>query len=558
MTINSSGNKGKGDNSNNSDNGMTHDQEALFHQVRLFSGLNHQELHSLEKGKEVWFNRGDKILDEGQYDTFYVVLEGKVEIILRDGAKESILSTYNSGDHFGELPIILGWSEHKCAAFAAEKTRLLEWDTESFWRMVYSSPSLIKQILQSMGQLLKTLETVLQHNQKLIALGGLAAGLAHELNNPAAAAKRSVTQLSDSILEWRSLIQRLNGEEGITSSQWSYVCKLRDNTKNFDPGLASRRILDGVSMTNDTITGAGAGATKTDDPIMQSEIEEGIINWLETHGISDGWKLASDLLDAGITINELNEISKIINSRSRSLKGTDMTDGDDGDDGDNNRNAKNLEDILSWLTTSIKVDHLLYEIKSSTVRISDLVSAVKSYSYMDRTPLQEVDIHEGLESTLTILQYKLRKAGINVIREFDPNLQKINAYGNELNQVWTNLIDNAIDGIGKDGTISIRTKNEGNDHVLVEIADNGKQGIPEDVKSHIFEPFFTTKEQGKGTGIGLSISHRIVTETHRGDIRVYSVPGETRFQVRLPIIYKEGLEKRYWSWVKPMDYQAKS
>jgi signal transduction histidine kinase len=316
-------------------------------------------------------------------------------------------------------------------------------------------------------------------------------------------------------------------------------------------------------MTNDTITSAASATTKTDDPIMQSEIEERIINWLETHGISDGWKLASDLLDAGITINELNEISKIINSRSRSLKGTDMTGGDevdevDDDDRDNNGNAKNLEDILSWLTTSIKVDHLLYEIKSSTVRISDLVSAVKSYSYMDRAPLQEVDIHEGLESTLTILQYKLRKAGINVIREFDPNLQKINAYGNELNQVWTNLIDNAIDGIGKDGTISIRTKNEGNDHVLVEIADNGKQGIPEDIKSHIFEPFFTTKEQGKGTGIGLSISHRIVTETHRGDIRVYSVPGETRFQVRLPIIYKEGLEKRYWSWVKPMDYQAKS
>jgi signal transduction histidine kinase len=164
---------------------------------------------------------------------------------------------------------------------------------------------------------------------------------------------------------------------------------------------------------------------------------------------------------------------------------------------------------------------------------------------VDQTPLQKVDIHKGIESVLTMLQYKLKKAEITIIREYDSNLPHVNAYGNELNQVWTNLIDNAIDGIGERGIISIRTKNESNDHILVEIADNGSKGIPEDVKSRIFEPFFTTKDPGKGTGLGLSISHRIITETHRGDIRVYSKPGETRFQVRLPIIYKEGLEERY-------------
>jgi signal transduction histidine kinase len=510
---------------NTSSDNMTHDRESFIHQIRLFSGLTDQELRSIEKGKEVWFEAGDKIIAEGEHDTFYVLLDGKVEVVLRDGFKEAVLATFNSGDHFGELPIILGWSDHKCAAYAAKKSHLLRWSQDEFWQMIYSSPALTRQILHSMAQLLKTLETTLQHNQKLIALGSLAAGLAHELNNPAAAANRAVTQLSDSIQEWRSLIQKLNEQQNITTTHWSYLSKLRNDTLKFDSNSPNPYSTPSKNSASNTYT--------MDDPLAQSEKEDQIIDWLESHGINDGWKFASDLVNIGVDIDKLNDIANNIflgpplntNTDRKAIKQDFL-----------------LEDILRWLNTTTRVDYLLYEIKSSTARISELISAVKSYSYMDQAPLQDVNIHDGIESTLIMLQHKLKKADVTIIREYDSNLPHVNAIGNELNQVWTNLIDNAIDGIGSHGTILIRTKNEGNTHILVEIVDSGSQGIPKDVQSRIFEPFVTTKELGKGTGLGLSISHRIIVDTHKGDIRFDSKPGETSFQVRLPIIYK-GIEQ---------------
>jgi signal transduction histidine kinase len=513
-------------NTDTNNNVMTHDHEAFIHQIRLFSGLTSQELQSIDKGKEVWFEAGDKILAEGEHDTFYVVLDGKVEVILRDGSKEAVLSTYNPGDHFGELPIILGWTSHSCAAYATKKSHLLKWGQEEFWRMIYSSPALTRQILNSMAQLLQTLETVLQQNQKLIALGGLAAGLAHELNNPAAAAHRAVTQLSDSVHEWRSLVQKLNERQSLTAPQWSYLSKLRNETLKFDSNLNK-------NSTNNSYT--------MDDALTQSEKEDQISDWLGSHGINDGWKLTSDLVNFGVNIDKLNDItSNVILPKLSSTSSNNKT----------MQQNLLLEDILRWLNATTRVDHLLYEIKSSTTRISDLISAVKSYSYMDQAPLQDVDIHDGIESTLTMLQHKLKKADITIVREYESGLPHVNAIGNELNQVWTNLIDNAIDSIGSHGTILIRTKNERKSHILVEIVDSGSQGIKKEIQPRVFEPFFTTKELGKGTGLGLSISHRIIVNTHKGDIRFSSKPGETSFQVRLPIIFK-GIEQKYWEWIKP-------
>src|SRR5919109_4913645 len=511
----------------NANDGNISPEPGALLQIRLFSGLPDQELKSIEKGEEVWFEAGDKIIAEGEHDTFYVLLDGKVDLVLRDGSKEVVLTSFESGDHFGELPIILGWSDHKCAAYATKKSHLLRWKEDAFWRILYGSPSLIKEILRKMGMTLAMFETALQQNQKLIALGGLAAGLAHELNNPAAAANRTVTQLSDSIQEWRSLVQKLNVQHGMTPQQWSYISELRKDASLFDLNSASG--YSSSSSLNENSSSA-TGNPNTNDPLAQAEQEDQIIEWLKFHDVNDGWNLASDLVNGGITIDKLNDIAVNVAPSSQSSK-TSTTN-------DNNtvEQKKNplLEDILSWLNTTTRIDRLLYEIKSSTTRISDLVSAVKSYSYMDQAPLQDVDIHNGLESTLTMLQHKLKEADITIIREYDPNLPHINAIGNELNQVWTNLIDNAIDGIGKGkkhGTITIRTKNEGNSQILVEVIDNGSQGIPKEVQSRIFEPFFTTKELGKGTGLGLSISHRIITQTHKGDISFYSRPGETRFQI---------------------------
>jgi signal transduction histidine kinase len=525
---------------NANNNSVTNDHEKFLHQIRLFSGLTDQQLKSIEKGEEVWFEAGDKILAEGEHNAFYVVLDGKVDVILRDRSKEAVLSTYGSGDHFGELPIILGWSDHTCAAYATKKSHLLRWKEDAFWRMIYSSPSLTREILRSMAQILRTLETMLQQNQKLIALGGLAAGLAHELNNPAAAANRTVTQLSDSIQEWRSLVQKLNVQHGITAQQWSYIIELRKDASLFDLNSTS-----GYSSSLNKNSYSATDNLNTNDQLAQAEQEDEIIDWLKFHGVNDGWNLASDLVNAGITIDKLNDIVVNVVYSPQSFRTSTMDD--------NNKVEQSnplLEDILSWLNTTTRIDRLLYEIKSSTIRISELVSAVKSYSYMDQAPLQDVDIHKGLESTLTMLQHKLKEADVTIVREYDPNLPHINAIGNELNQVWTNLIDNAVDGIGKHGTITIRTKNEGNSQILIEVIDNGSRGIPKEVQSRLFEPFFTTKELGKGTGLGLSISHRIITQTHKGDISFDSRPGETRFQIRLPIIYK-GIGQKYWSWIKP-------
>jgi signal transduction histidine kinase len=335
-----------------------------------------------------------------------------------------------------------------------------------------------------MAARVRGLEGFSQQREKLVSLGTMAAGLAHELNNPASAARRAAADLLTIANGFPSLACRLSKQPLSTAQSDAVAQILRDIASRPRPMVPL-------------------------DPLTRSDREEAVVNWLEQHCIADAWKLAGTLVTAGLDRAWLEGIAKQFPEEA-------------------------IGDVLGWMTGTLSLQELTQQIERGTSRIAELVNAVKSYSYEGRGPLQDVDIHEGLESTLTMLSHKLK--GVTLVREYDRSLPRIPAYGNELNQVWTNLIDNAIDAINGRGEVRIRTRRE--DHqVLVEIHDNGA-GIPEGIRPHLFEPFFTTKGVGKGTGLGLIISYRIVSDRHRGEIEFESGPGHTAFVVRLPMTRK--------------------
>jgi signal transduction histidine kinase len=316
----------------------------------------------------------------------------------------------------------------------------------------------------------------------MAALGKLSAGLAHELNNPASAAHRAMAGMRTDMLTWQALTLDLGS---------------RFHDRDQIVGL--------LEVQRDALEGASRAQPL--DPLTTSDREDEIADWLEQHDVADGWKLAPTLVHAGLDVEWLDGLA-------RRFGGTAPPE------------------LLAWLEAGLSVAGMLDEAEQGTARILDLVKAIKAYTYMDQAPLQEIDLHEGLENTLTILGHRL-KSGVTVIREYDVNLPRICAYGSQLNQVWTNLLDNAIDAMDGQGIIRIHTARE-NERVLVEIADNGP-GIPPEVRARIFEPFFTTKDVGQGSGLGLDIVYGIVVDKHHGDIRVLSEPGNTRFEIRLPL-----------------------
>lgn len=462
---------------------MTDIKDAL-RQVPLFAKLPDKQLQWLsEQGTEVWRQPGEVHRAEGDpADHVFVLLEGEIRVSQQVGDEELVLATYGPKMLFGELPVLMGDEYFWAGGRALTQCHIFELRKDAFWRLLSTCSCVTTAIFRTMAERVQNLQSMLQQREKLSALGTLAAGLAHELNNPAAAVGRSARNLEEIFQGLPSLALKLNQQQ-MTNAQLAILAELqRDATKRAK--IAPRL-----------------------DPLTQSDQEDEVTDWLEAHGVVDGWKLSPALVGAGLDTVWLETVVE-------------------------NVRADTIGEVLTWLTGTLTGVGLLSEIEHGAERISELVKAIKDYSYMDQAPLQEVDVHEGLESTLTILKYKL-KQGVVVTREYDQSLPRISAYGSELNQVWTNLIDNAIDAMGGQGQIWVRTRGE-HDQVIIEIADNGP-GIPPDIQHRIFEPFFTTKGVGEGTGLGLDITYRTVVGKHKGDISVFSNPGDTRFQVRLPI-----------------------
>jgi signal transduction histidine kinase len=318
-----------------------------------------------------------------------------------------------------------------------------------------------------------------QQRDRLAGLGKLSAGLAHELNNPASAAKRATSLLRDALKRIKDASHEL-GRRDLTAAQKSEIEKLEASFMQQD--------------------------TPPLDTLAVSDLEDQIDSLLRSHGQNDLWQLAADLARRNVKPEGLESLFA-------------------------NLDPSVARAALVRIAASVEIANLLNEIESSTARISDLVRAIKEYTYMDQAPVQNVDIAKGLETTLTILHHKLKR-GVTVERDYEPVPLLVNSFGSELNQVWTNIIDNAIDAMGGKGELRVRTYREDN-CVVVEIGDNGP-GISPEVKPHIFEPFFTTKGVGEGTGLGLDTVQRIVKK-HRGSVQVTSKPGDTRFQIWLPL-----------------------
>jgi signal transduction histidine kinase len=350
---------------------------------------------------------------------------------------------------------------------------------DQFHEMLERLPILRPRLVRVLTDRVRWATQVQGQTEKLAALGKISAGLAHELNNPSAAARRAAGSLREAFQTFRTAAARLNAHE-LSGSQRTSI----------------------PALENELEQRAAAHL----DSLERSDCEERVAASLESHGVARAWELAPALVDAGCDAAWFESVA------------TQFP-------------AEVLPDLLARIAASLAIGNLLQEMEHSTTRITELVSAIKEYTYMDQSPEQEVDIHQGLENTLIMLRYRL-KHGIEVKLDFDRSLPKICARGSELNQVWTNIIDNAADAMDGKGELRIRTTRE-LDRVLVEIGDNGP-GIPQEILDHIFEPFFTTKGVGNGTGLGLDTARRIVRE-HGGEITVESVPGKTRFQVRLPI-----------------------
>jgi signal transduction histidine kinase len=454
----------------------------LLRQLPLFAGLSDDDLKWLySQAEPVSTPAGELLIEEGSPGhAMYIILDGEFQVTKRSGPQEIALDVREPGAVIGEMSL-LDHAPRSASVRALRDSHLLKIHDDAFHQLLSASPSAALIILETVTARLRQNESLLHQREKMAALGTLSAGLAHELNNPAAAARRASDQLRQALADWERATLELN------------AC-------SFNPGQANTV----HELRSEIVRRAAAPVVL--DPIARSDRESDVQAWLEDRGIDQAWDLAPTLVSFGWDEAALSELAE------------DFSPTD------------HLPAISHWLAAGGAVYALLDEVGKSAERISEIVKSVKAYSYLDQAPVQEVDVHEGLENTLVILRHKL-KQGVSVTRDYARDLPRIEAYASELNQVWTNIVDNAIDAMNGQGELALRTYAK-DDSVVVEITDNGP-GIPPKIQSRIFEPFFTTKPPGVGTGLGLNISYNIV-QKHLGQIKVTSQPGATRFQVILP------------------------
>jgi signal transduction histidine kinase len=447
----------------------------------LFAGLQDDQLGCVEGGEIIHVPAGTALIVEGeQVRYFHVLLEGEVRIT-RDYERQTILMRVaKPGTYFGEIMLLLDILSFSTLRLT-KPSKLFRLDEEGFWRMMTQCRTISREVFRAAATRMRNVEGYTQQREKLAALGTMAAGLAHELNNPAAAARRAATHLAEAANKAQSLLCQLS--KVMETEHWQHLLNAEQRAIE---RLAKAPVLDHLA---------------------RSDREEEIAQWLGDRGVPLAWDLAPTFVSADLDTTWLEELAEKLPVEGQA-------------------------DALGWLESRVGLKMLTSQVDQSTGRIVELVKAIKSYTYMDQAPNQEVDIHEGIESTLTMLGHKLRN--VTVVRQFDRSLPRITAFGSELNQVWTNLIDNAIDAVNGSGRICIGTSLE-NGEILVEVVDDGP-GIPPEIQSHLFEPFFTTKAVGAGTGLGLMLSNRIVEARHNGEIEFESHPGETRFKVRLPLV----------------------
>ncbi len=464
---------------------MSHSE---LRELFLFTDLTDAQLDWVSEHSEtVEVGGGEIVVSEGeQARCFYVLLSGTLQMTrLVAGDQVEITRTDQRGVYFGATQFYLGDQvdqTYGASVRTLSDCRFLALPSRDFNEVFRRWYPMAVHLLQGMFVGIANSNALVGQRERLLALGKLSAGLTHELNNPAAAAGRAADTLRE----------RLAG--------------MRHKLALLAEGRLDRDALKTLTILQERFVATGRSAPSL-TALQAGDLEDELTDWLDEHDVARGWELAPVFVAGGLRVADLEEVAETAP-------------------------AESPEGALRWLAYTVDTENLVREIGDATARITALVGAAKQYSQLDRAPHQDIDLHDGLDATLVMLARKLGE-GIHIVKDYDRELPAIPAYPAELNQVWTNLIDNAADAMEGTGTLTVRTAREG-ELAVVEIGDTGP-GVPPEIAKRIFEPFFTTKPVGQGTGLGLDVSWRVVVSRHHGDLQLQSHPGDTRFQVRLPL-----------------------